>query len=201
LRAAPAQIPACWTTALGSYLGCVAAKRACGNGYTVRVEGIHRAAMRIIRAQVIRVRWLRCATPCASAVSPGCGRHSPPHRCCRAPRNRPGPGVPRRPATVPWSGMGSHRRCLVSALTSACARFESVFRLPHTRPNCAPWRSARMVVQTRENERSVAVTRQLRVRAQDRWPTAWLIQQSADGLRVIEPGVCGGVVGRLRWVL
>ena len=30
----PAQIPACGTTELGSYLGYVAAKRACGNGCT-----------------------------------------------------------------------------------------------------------------------------------------------------------------------
>jgi hypothetical protein len=36
----PAQIPACGITALGSYLGCVAAKRACGKGCTVRVWGI-----------------------------------------------------------------------------------------------------------------------------------------------------------------
>jgi len=60
LRAAPAQIPACGITALGSYLGCVAAKRACGNGCTVRVWGIHRVAMRFILSQLIRVRWLRC---------------------------------------------------------------------------------------------------------------------------------------------
>src|SRR4249919_3735865 len=39
--------------------GCIAAKRACGNGCTVRVWGIHRVAMRFILAQVIRVRWLR----------------------------------------------------------------------------------------------------------------------------------------------
>ena len=55
----PAQLLACGTTALGFYLGCVAAKRACGNGCTVRVWGIHRAAMRFILAQLIRVRWLR----------------------------------------------------------------------------------------------------------------------------------------------
>ena len=54
----PAQIPACGITALGSYLGCVAAKRACGNGCTVRVWGIHRVAMRFILSQLIRVRWL-----------------------------------------------------------------------------------------------------------------------------------------------
>ncbi len=55
----PAQIPACKTIALGSYLGCVAAKRACGKGCTMRVGGIHRAVMRFILAQVIGVHWLR----------------------------------------------------------------------------------------------------------------------------------------------
>src|ERR1700758_187330 len=35
----PAQIPACGITALGSYRGCVAAKRASGKGCTVRVWG------------------------------------------------------------------------------------------------------------------------------------------------------------------
>src|SRR5262245_57245906 len=40
----------------GSYLGCVAAKRACGNGCTVRVWGIDRVATRFILSQLIRVR-------------------------------------------------------------------------------------------------------------------------------------------------
>ena len=55
----PAQIPACGITALGSYLGCVAAKRTSGNGCTMRVRGSQRITMRLIRAQVSRVFWLR----------------------------------------------------------------------------------------------------------------------------------------------
>src|SRR5260370_42232764 len=55
----PAQIPACGITALGSCLGCVAAKRTSGNGCTMRVGGSHRVAMRLILAQVSPVFWLR----------------------------------------------------------------------------------------------------------------------------------------------
>src|SRR6266702_888602 len=47
----PAQIPACGITALGSYLGCVAAKRASGNGCTMRVGGSQRVTMRFIRVR------------------------------------------------------------------------------------------------------------------------------------------------------
>ncbi|HUZ55977.1 MAG TPA: hypothetical protein VMU94_26055, partial [Streptosporangiaceae bacterium] len=35
----PAQIPACGITALGSYLGCMAAKRASGKGCVMRAGG------------------------------------------------------------------------------------------------------------------------------------------------------------------
>jgi uncharacterized protein DUF222 len=55
----PAQIPACGITALGSYLGCVAAKRASGNGCVMRVGGSQRITMRFILPQVSRVFWLR----------------------------------------------------------------------------------------------------------------------------------------------
>src|SRR6266704_6844715 len=55
----PAQIPACGITALGSYLGCVAAKRASGNGCTMRVGGSQRVTMRFIRVQGSRDFWLR----------------------------------------------------------------------------------------------------------------------------------------------
>jgi len=55
----PAQIPACGTTALGSYLGCVAAKRTSGKGCIVRTRGSHRAVIRCIRSQLTRVFWLR----------------------------------------------------------------------------------------------------------------------------------------------
>jgi hypothetical protein len=55
----PAQIPACGTTALGSYLGCVAAKRTSGKGCIVRTRGSHRVAIRCIRSQLTRVFWLR----------------------------------------------------------------------------------------------------------------------------------------------
>src|ERR1700735_264264 len=60
----PAQIPACGTTALGSYLGCVAAKRSWGYGCLMRARGSHRAAIRFIRFQVIRVFWLRRRSVC-----------------------------------------------------------------------------------------------------------------------------------------
>jgi hypothetical protein len=56
----PAQIPACGTTALGSYLGCVAAKRASGNGCMMRTGGSHQVAIRSILSQVSRRPfWLR----------------------------------------------------------------------------------------------------------------------------------------------
>jgi hypothetical protein len=55
----PAQIPACGITALGSYLGCVAAKRASGKGCITRTGGSHRFRIRIIRVQSILVFWLR----------------------------------------------------------------------------------------------------------------------------------------------
>src|ERR1019366_1290602 len=55
----PAQIPACGTTALGSYLGCVAAKRTSGKGCIVRTRGSHRVVIRCIRSQLTRVFWLR----------------------------------------------------------------------------------------------------------------------------------------------
>ena len=55
----PAQIPACGTTALGSYLGWVAVKRASGKGCITRAGGSHRAEIRCIRFQSIRVFWLR----------------------------------------------------------------------------------------------------------------------------------------------
>ena len=51
----PAQIPACGITALGSYLGCVAAKRTSGKGCITRARGSHRVAIRSIRSQLIRV--------------------------------------------------------------------------------------------------------------------------------------------------
>ena len=47
----PAQIPACGITALGSYLGCVAAKRASGKGCITRTGGSHRFRIRTIRVQ------------------------------------------------------------------------------------------------------------------------------------------------------
>ena len=55
----PAQIPACGITALGSYLGCVAAKRASGKGCITRTGGSHRFRIRTIRVQSILVFWLR----------------------------------------------------------------------------------------------------------------------------------------------
>jgi hypothetical protein len=55
----PAQIPACGITALGSYLGWLAAKRASGNGCVMRVGGSHRVTMRFILPQVSAVFWLR----------------------------------------------------------------------------------------------------------------------------------------------
>jgi hypothetical protein len=55
----PAQIPACGITALGSYLGCVAAKRASGKGCITRTGGSHRFRIRIIRVQSTLVFWLR----------------------------------------------------------------------------------------------------------------------------------------------
>jgi hypothetical protein len=55
----PAQIPACGITALGSYLGCVAAKLTSGKGCIVRTRGSHRVVIRCIRSQLTRVFWLR----------------------------------------------------------------------------------------------------------------------------------------------
>ena len=55
----PAQIPACGITALGSYLGCVAAKRASGKGCITRTGGSHRFRIRTIRVQSTLVFWLR----------------------------------------------------------------------------------------------------------------------------------------------
>ena len=55
----PAQIPACGITALGSYLGCVAAKRASGKGCITRTGGSHRCRIRTIRVQSTLVFWLR----------------------------------------------------------------------------------------------------------------------------------------------
>jgi hypothetical protein len=55
----PAQIPACGITALGSYLGCVAAKRASGKGCITRTGGSHRFRIRTIRVQSVLVFWLR----------------------------------------------------------------------------------------------------------------------------------------------
>ena len=55
----PAQIPACGITALGSYLGCMAAKRASGKGCVTRTGGSHRFRIRTIRVQSILVFWLR----------------------------------------------------------------------------------------------------------------------------------------------
>jgi site-specific DNA recombinase len=59
-RRPPAQIPACGITALGSYLGCIAAKRVSGNGCSTRTDGSHRLWIWRIRAQVRRRPfWLR----------------------------------------------------------------------------------------------------------------------------------------------
>ncbi len=55
----PAQIPACGITALGSYLGCVAAKRASGKGCITRTGGSHRLRIRTIRVQSTLVFWLQ----------------------------------------------------------------------------------------------------------------------------------------------
>src|ERR1019366_9539672 len=55
----PAQIPACGTTALGSYLGCLAGRRTSGKGCIVRTRGSHRVAIRCIRSQLTRAFWLR----------------------------------------------------------------------------------------------------------------------------------------------
>ena len=114
------------------------AKRACGNGCTVRVWGIHRVAMRFILSQVIRVRWLR--------------RRSALRQCriswvrkaftaslwpSTAPRSKPGARVTTAASHRPWSGRGRHARRLISAFTSASlarTRFESVFRLTQNRP-------------------------------------------------------------------
>src|SRR5262249_37265324 len=56
----PARIPACGITALGSYLGYVAASRTAGKGCWMRVGGSHCVAIRCILAQFSRrARWLR----------------------------------------------------------------------------------------------------------------------------------------------
>jgi hypothetical protein len=65
----PAQIPACGITALGSYLGCVAAKRASGKGCITRTGGSHRFRIRTIRVQS-RVRLSE------GCVISGCSGHA-----------------------------------------------------------------------------------------------------------------------------
>ena len=57
--APPAQIRTCGFPSSGSYLGCVTAKRASGQGWRMRGCGSHRLARRTMRSQVIRCRWLR----------------------------------------------------------------------------------------------------------------------------------------------
>ena len=71
----PAQIPACGITALGSYLGCVAAKRASEKGCITRAGGSHRVAIRFIRVPV-DPGFLAAAPQrlAASACLPGRGR-------------------------------------------------------------------------------------------------------------------------------
>jgi hypothetical protein len=64
----PAQIPACGTTALGSYLGWVAVKRASGKGCITRAGGSHRVEIRCIRVQSIRVFWLRRRSVCRQCL-------------------------------------------------------------------------------------------------------------------------------------
>lgn len=63
----PAQIPACGATALGSCLGCVAAKRSSGQGCSTRTDGSQRVARVFIRCHVIRSRWLRRRSACSHA--------------------------------------------------------------------------------------------------------------------------------------
>jgi hypothetical protein len=113
LAGGPAQIPACGITALGSYLGCVAAKRACGNGCTVRVGGIHRVAMRFILAQVsapgrsgMVTRTLRCGVMSKLARLPA-GVQAVSR--CRAvlPRVSGGPWSRSKGDLRPWPSAGS----------------------------------------------------------------------------------------------
>jgi hypothetical protein len=59
LRAAPGGDPSVRITALGSYLGYVAAKRASGKGCITRTGGSHRLRIRTIRVQSVLVFWLR----------------------------------------------------------------------------------------------------------------------------------------------
>src|SRR5215475_2134937 len=56
--APPAQFRTCGFPSSGSYLGCVTAKRASGQGWRMRGCGSHRRARRSTRSQVIRSRWL-----------------------------------------------------------------------------------------------------------------------------------------------
>jgi len=70
---------------------------------------------------------------------------------------------------------GSRKVLIEAVLTGRDTVIPTAAHTAHANPPfCASWRSAGMVVQTRENECSVTVARQLRVRAQDRWPAAWL---------------------------
>ena len=55
----PAQIRACATNALGSYLECLTWNRWFGHGCSTRGDGRNRLISRIIRSHVSRCRWLR----------------------------------------------------------------------------------------------------------------------------------------------
>ena len=58
-KAQPAQIRACATNALGSYLECLTWNRWFGHGCSTRGDGRNRLISRIIRSHVSRCRWPR----------------------------------------------------------------------------------------------------------------------------------------------
>src|SRR5216684_6829549 len=58
-KAQPAQIRACATNALGSYLEYLTWNRWFGHGCSTRGDGRNRLISRIIRSHVSRCRWLR----------------------------------------------------------------------------------------------------------------------------------------------
>src|SRR5271165_1495512 len=69
----PAQIPACGITALGSYLGCVAAKRASGKGCITRTGGSHRLRNSLSRhalqpALIASPRLPKCGSLCVTSA-------------------------------------------------------------------------------------------------------------------------------------
>ena len=133
----PAQIPACGITALGSYLGCVAAKRASGKGCITRTGGSHRSRIRTIRVQSILVFWLRCCSVFSqcrvtwsqkAATASLVAGHGVIGHAARAPR-RPASG----PAPV-WAGACRRLSWSLTAFSFARIRFEMVIRLSQKRP-------------------------------------------------------------------